>query len=110
MNPTIVATALFLAAVPLASAQGMKDTDMKNMPMKSDTARAHKATGVVKSVDAKKNTVMLAHDPVASLNWPAMTMAFKVEDPKLVQGLTVGKKVEVEFTQRDKEYVITSIK
>ena len=110
MKPSIVATVLFLAAVPLASAQGMKDTDMKNMPMKSDAARAHKATGVVKSIDAKKNTVMLAHDPVASLNWPAITMAFKVDDPKLVQALTVGKKVEFEFTQINKEYVITSIR
>ena len=83
---------------------------MKNMPMKSDAARPHKATGVVKSVDAKNNTVTLAHDPVASLKWPAMTMAFKADDPKLVQGLKPGQKVDFEFTQRGKDYVLTSIK
>ena len=71
---------------------------------------SHKATGVVKSVDAKNNTVTLAHDPVASLKWPAMTMAFKADDPKLVQGLTAGQKVDFEFTQRGKDYVLTSIK
>jgi Cu(I)/Ag(I) efflux system periplasmic protein CusF len=99
-----------LAAVPVAFAQGMKDADMKNMPAKSDAARPHKATGVVKSVDAKNNTVMLAHDPVASLKWPAMTMAFKADDPKLVQGLKAGQKVDFEFTQRGKDYVLTSVK
>jgi len=99
-----------LVAAPLIFAQGTKDTDMKNMPMKSDATRAHKATGVVKSVDAKTSTVMLAHEPVASLKWPAMTMAFKADDPKLVEGLRTGQKVEFEFTQRGKDYVLTSIK
>ena len=99
-----------LAAAPLAFAQGMKEMDTKSMPMKSDTARAHKATGVVKSVDAKNSTVVLAHEPVASMKWPAMTMTFKADDPKLVQGLTAGQKVDFEFTQRGKDYVLTSIK
>jgi Cu(I)/Ag(I) efflux system periplasmic protein CusF len=101
---------IVLAAVPLAFAQGMKEMDMKNMPMKSGTTGTHKATGVVKSVDTKSNTVTLAHEPVSSLKWPAMTMAFKADDPKLVQGLTTGQKVSFEFTQRGKDYVLTSIK
>jgi Cu(I)/Ag(I) efflux system protein CusF len=106
----IAMAVLLCATLPLASAQGMKDMDMKNMPMKSDSASAHKATGVVKSVDPKNNTVTLAHEPVASLKWPAMTMAFKVDDPKLLEKATAGKKVDIEFTQRNKEYVITSIR
>jgi Cu(I)/Ag(I) efflux system protein CusF len=110
MKSIAIATMLFLAAIPLASAQGMKDMDMENMPMKSDSATTHKATGVVKSVDAKNGTVTLAHDPVASMKWPAMTMAFKADDPKLVQGITTGQKVAFEFTQRGKDYVLTSIK
>ena len=48
MMPLASATVLFLAALPLASAQGMKNMDMKDMPMKSDSATVHKATGVVK--------------------------------------------------------------
>ena len=110
MKRIAFATMLFVAAIPLVGAQAMKDMDMKNMPMKSDTARAHKATGVVKSVDVKNSTVTLSHDPVATMKWPAMTMAFKADDPKLVQGLTSGQKVEFEFTQRGKDYVLTSIK
>jgi Cu(I)/Ag(I) efflux system protein CusF len=101
---------IVFAATPLAFAQAMKDMDMKSMPMKSDTAATHKATGVVKSVDAKNSTVTFAHEPVASMKWPAMTMTFRAHDPKLVQGLTTGQKVNFEFTQRGKDYVLTSIK
>ena len=110
MNRFAIAVIVLVAATPVTFAQGMKDMDMKSMPMKSDAARTHRTTGVVKSVDTKNNTVTLAHEPVASLKWPAMTMTFKAADPKLVEGLTVGKKVEVEFAQRDKDYVITSLK
>jgi Cu(I)/Ag(I) efflux system periplasmic protein CusF len=61
---------IVLAAAPVVLAQGTKEMDMKNMPMKGDTAATHKATGVVKSVDAKNGTVTLAHAPVASMKWP----------------------------------------
>ena len=110
MERFAIAVIVFAAATSLAFAQGMKDTDTKNMPMKNDTAATHKATGVVKSVDAKNSTVVFAHEPVASMKWPAMTMTFKADDPKLVQGLTTGQKVNFEFTQRGKDYVLTSIK
>jgi len=101
---------IVFAAAPLAFAQGMKEMDMKNMPMKSATAGPHKAAGIVKSVDAKTGTVTFDHEAVASMKWPAMTMTFKADDPKLVQGLTTGQKVNFEFTQRGKDYVLTSIK
>lgn len=101
---------IVFTATPLAFAQGMKEMDMKNMPMKSATAGSHKAAGVVKSVDAKTGTVTFDHEPVASMKWPAMTMTFKADDPKLLQGLTTGQKVKFEFTQRGKDYVLTSIK
>jgi Cu(I)/Ag(I) efflux system protein CusF len=71
---------------------------------------AHKATGVVKSVDRARGSVMLAHDPVASLKWPAMTMPFLVQDKPLLDKLQPGKKVEFEFTQQGKDYVITGAK
>jgi Cu(I)/Ag(I) efflux system protein CusF len=43
----------------------------------------HKTTAVVKSVDTANGKVKLAHEPVKSLNWPAMTMNFSVKDPAL---------------------------
>jgi Cu(I)/Ag(I) efflux system protein CusF len=79
-------------------------------PALAQTAPAHQATGVVTSVDRAKGTVMLAHDPVKSLKWPAMTMGFTVKDKALLDKLQPGKKVEFEFVQQGKDYVITGVK
>ena len=79
-------------------------------PVLAQTGAAHQATGVVKKVDAKAGTVTLAHDPVKSLKWPAMTMPFTVKDKALLDKLQAGKKVQFEFVQQGKDYVITSIK
>ena len=79
-------------------------------PVQAQTAAAHQATGVVKSVDRAKGTVTLAHGPVKSLNWPAMTMPFTVKDKALLEKLQAGNKVEFEFVQQGKEYVITTVK
>ncbi len=43
----------------------------------------HRAEGTVKAIDAKAGTVSIAHGPVATLNWPAMTMDFKVANGAL---------------------------
>jgi Cu(I)/Ag(I) efflux system protein CusF len=137
---TMIATALVLAVSGLGAAQAqsnqpamnakscqdMKGMDMKNMDAKScqdmmkgmerqqankgnKTAR-HEAVGTVKSVDPAAGTVTLAHGPVKSLNWPAMTMGFTVKDKTLLDKLSVGKKVDVEIVQQDGKYVITAVK
>jgi len=72
---------------------------------------AHPATGVVKKVDAAKGTVTLAHDPVKSLNWPAMTMDFQVRDKASLAKLKPGQKIEFELVEEKKgSYVISRIK
>jgi Cu(I)/Ag(I) efflux system periplasmic protein CusF len=52
------------------------------------------ATGVVKAVDAKAGTVTIAHQSIEALGWPAMTMAFKVASPALLDKVAVGRKVQ----------------
>ena len=52
----------------------------------------------------------LAHEPIKSLNWPSMTMGFKVKYKMLMDKLTAGKKVKFEFMQEDKDHVITGVK
>jgi Cu(I)/Ag(I) efflux system periplasmic protein CusF len=118
MKSLIIAGALALAsAAALAHAGDMKGMDMKDdmkgMDMKSSSKPAkglHKAVGVVKKVDTKAATVTIAHEPVKSMNWPAMNMTFHVKDKSMLDKLGEGKKVEVEFEQRGKDYVITSAK
>ena len=69
-----------------------------------------KATGTVRAVDLKQGTVKLSHEPIQSLNWPAMTMNFAVKDPALFDKLVPGKKVEIEFVQQGSASVISAVK
>ena len=137
---TLIATMLALAVSGLGAAQAqsnqtgmnakscqdMQGINMKNMDAKScqdmmkgmdmhqankgSKATRHEAVGTVKSVDPATGTVTLAHGPVKSLNWPAMTMGFAVKDKALFDKLSVGKKVDVEIVQQDDKYVITAVK
>jgi Cu(I)/Ag(I) efflux system protein CusF len=71
--------------------------------------QGYKATGVVKKVDVAKGTATIAHAPVKDLNWPAMTMAFKVKDKALLDKLPIEKKVDFTLAQEGKDYVITAV-
>jgi Cu(I)/Ag(I) efflux system protein CusF len=92
----------------MSKGSNMKDMDHKSMDGKSGTT--HAATGTVKNVDPKSETVTLDHGPVPTLKWPAMTMGFKVRDKAVLDKLQPGKKVEFEFVQQGRDYVITGVK
>lgn len=111
-----LALALSASGVALAQSGSMKNMDMKDMPMDTMNSGAmaktatHTATGVVKAVDATKGTVTLAHGPVKSLNWPAMTMTFVVKDKLFFDRLAADKKVSIDFAKQDAGYVVTAVK
>lgn len=109
MKPFALAALAALLAAP-AAAQ-MKDMDMKGMhEKKGDHATAHKAGGTVKSVDAAKGSVSIAHGAVQSLHWPAMTMTFRLKDKAMAGDLKPGDKVDFSFVQSGKDYLITEIR
>lgn len=89
----------------------MKGMDMGKDAMKGDKARmTHSAVGVVKKVDAKAGTVTIDHEPVKSMNWPKMTMAFLVKDKAMLQQVGEGRKIKFEFEARGNDHVITTLK
>ena len=88
----------------------MPGMDMKEMPGAKAQGTVHRAVGVVKNVDPAKSTVTLDHEAVQTLNWSAMTMSFTVKDKALLDKLQTGKKVDFEFVQQGKDYVITGLK
>lgn len=129
--PLTLIAALSISGAAFGQTGDMKGMDMKqgcmdmkgmNMPeckdrMSGSKAQAtsrngvvHKTSAVVKALDQAKGRVTLAHDPVKTLNWPAMTMGFGVKDKALLDKLAVGKKVDVEFIQQGSNYIITSVK
>jgi Cu(I)/Ag(I) efflux system protein CusF len=107
MKALVIAAAL-MTGVGLAYAGEIASKD--HATRGQAPAGAHKATGVVKKLDAKGGTVTIAHEPVKELKWPAMTMPFKVQDKALIDKLGEGKKVDFEFEQRGKDAVITAVK
>jgi Cu(I)/Ag(I) efflux system protein CusF len=110
---TAVAAAL-AAATPLAAPAATPGHDAAHHDAKPAVAVAratkHHAVGVVRSVDAAKGTVMIAHEPIASLGWPAMAMAFQVRDQRLLGKLRVGHTVEFDFEQTSGGFLVTAIR
>jgi Cu/Ag efflux protein CusF len=102
--------ALSVAMIPLSRAQGTGGMDMGKDSGKKSQAKTHKATGTVTKVDPARSKVTIAHGPVQTLKWPAMTMTFGVKDKALLGKLSSGKKVEFEFVKQGSDYVITSAK
>ncbi|MEJ5992363.1 efflux RND transporter periplasmic adaptor subunit [Ramlibacter sp. PS3R-8] len=73
-------------------------------------AAGHQGEGIIEGIEARAGTVSLAHGPIATLKWPAMTMDFKVANPSLLQGLKGGARLQFEFVERGQgEWVITRI-
>ena len=98
-----------------AQSGGMKGMDMKDdkgmkgMDMKKD-GKVHKASGKVTKVDKANGSVTIAHGPVASMNWPSMTMSFKAKDNEMLGKVKSGDQVEFSFVQSGKDHTITEIK
>ncbi len=82
----------------------MKGMDMKSMKMEAAPV-THHGTGTVKKIDA--GMVTLSHGPIASLNWSAMTMSFKLKGAALSKGIKVGDVVSFDLVQSGSDYVVT---
>ena len=79
------------------SGPGGATPGMPNMPQSAQQP-AHTAEGTVNSIDQAAGTVNISHGPVASANWPAMTMSFKLANPNAASSIQQGQRVEFKFT------------
>jgi Cu(I)/Ag(I) efflux system protein CusF len=121
LTPSLL-LALSISVTPFARAQSQGGMDMKGMDMKGDMKgmdkksekkakpQTHKGSGTVTKVDPAKSTVTIAHGPVQSMKWPAMTMTFKVKDKAMLDKLAKDQKVDFEFREEGKDHVITNVK
>lgn len=96
----------------MQSMKGMDSKDdMKDMPMDGKmSGKTHHAVGTVKSMDMARGTVTIAHGPVKSLKWGAMTMTFGVKDKMMLDKMAEGKKVEVDFVEAGSDYTIVKVR
>ena len=80
---------------------------MASDPLKTKDTPPHEAQGKVEAISASE--VTLSHGPVPSLEWPAMTMPFKLGDAGLAQGIKPGDTVKFTFHQGDDSFVVEHI-
>ncbi len=73
-----------------------------------NAAATHHGRGRIESID--KDTITISHGPIASLQWGAMTMSFKLPTGGLPQGIRIGDRVDFEIKPvQDGGYEIVSI-
>lgn len=65
------------------------------------SAESHEGVATVQMIDPDKGIARLAHAPIASLNWPAMTMNFRVGEHVRTQGIKANDKVIFTFMQTE---------
>ncbi|TMG73073.1 MAG: copper-binding protein [Betaproteobacteria bacterium] len=98
----------------MSKCKDMMGKDKKGMEMKGMGAdkksEVHKGVGTVKKVDPAGGKVTIAHGPIPTMKWPAMSMTFTVKDKALLGKFSQDKKVEFEFVEQGSNYVITSVK
>ena len=111
MNKLILTLGLALATssgVALAASHEHHN-DMAAQQVAMESATTHTGIGVLKAVNAKANKVQIAHNAIAALEWPAMTMWFTLREA-LPQELKIGDAVYFELMQGDsKQWVIIKI-
>ncbi len=99
----------------VASGQFLIDSEaslsgaLERLQVSSGTPAAQQeATGRITAITA--DGIMIAHGPVPSLSWPAMTMQFRSSSPARTRGLAVGDWVSFRFHQDDGGYAIDDIR
>jgi Cu(I)/Ag(I) efflux system protein CusF len=105
----LLSLSILFPATAQSAGMGMNGMEMPATDKKNQNA-AIAAVGVVKQVDRDKGIVVIAHEPIKSLGWSAMTMDFGVEDMNLFDKLEQGRKVHFEFKIVAEKYVVTVVK
>ena len=86
----------------------------KSAPATGSAGRAQNAevigTAMVQGVDKANAKLKLAHDPIAALGWPKMTMFFRLKDSAFADRVKEGDKIEFTLEKSATGYVISDLK
>ena len=64
----------------------------------------------VRRIDKEGARLTLKHAEIKSIEMPAMTMAFRVRDKALLDGLNVGDRVRVQVVREAGQFVVTAMR
>ena len=94
------------------SEASLRGTTLRMSPPSTDIVGEAESMGVIKSLMSGMGMVTINHQPIKSMGWPAMTMAFKT-DPENLKDFSVGDSVVFkvrEKTDENGDFVVTFIK
>lgn len=98
------------APIEASAAAPATNGDMSAMPMASAEAeKTDVGTGMITAIDAAKGAIMIDHDPMPGIGWPAMSMRFKA-GPTVIEKAKVGERVQFDVTVRGRESEVTAIR
>lgn len=101
---SIVALATGLAhAAPAGAADPLRVAAADAKPA------AVSGTGVVEQVKADQGKVKINHEPIPALDWPSMSMYFRVKDKAVLEGIATGDKVQFDLEKGKTGLEITRI-
>ena len=65
--------------------------------------------GEVRKVDKDAKKITIKHEPIQSLDMPAMTMVFQVKEPAMLEQVKAGDKVKFEAEKLGGAFTVTKI-
>lgn len=110
------AAMLALMSTTVSAQSDHMNMDMNSMDMSGSgkqsassksAVKEHEGAGKVTRISA--DSITIAHGPIASVGWPAMTMAFALASPEVATGIAEGDTVRFRFTQNGKQSVVTHL-
>lgn len=108
----IRSTAISLAAAVALAAPAWAQKSADDHSAHHGAAKAASgplADGEVRKVDKAAKKITIKHGPVASINMPAMTMVFRVDDAGLLDKVKPGDKVKFDARKTGDKYMVTRI-
>ena len=102
-------TNLIVAALALTFIGGAFVAPAVASPRHAAHVQTAEGRGVVTAIDLKTGSITIKHEPIATLKWPAMTMTFKTKSAALLNGITVGERVDFELTSDQGKPIVTAI-
>ena len=104
----VLVTAVLTIANPYTFAAEATGVKTDHAEGHTEHAKVVQGVGVIKEINLQAGTVTLAHEAIPELNWPAMTMPFKVS-VDATKNVSIGQKVEFELTGEGNAAVITKL-
>lgn len=109
-NTLVMSAGLVLAAANASAQMQMHDHAQHNAaPVASQDDANALADGEVKKVDKDTGKLTVQHGPLTNLGMPGMTMAFKVQDPAMLDQVKAGDKIRLRVERINGTFTVTKL-